>query len=77
MVGSEDFVVVCCLFLFFGFVTMLLWFYGIILWTVVILKNGWGNYTLTVMIFIIVLILLKNEAINNIENLCLDCYNWN
>jgi hypothetical protein len=31
MVGSDDFVVVCCLFLFFGFVTMLLWFYGIIL----------------------------------------------
>ena len=40
-------------------------------------ENEWGNYASTVMIFIVVLILLKNEAINNIENLCLDCYNWN
>ena len=45
--------------------------------TVMIFKSEWGNYALTVMIFIVVLILLKNEAINNIENLCLDCYNWN
>ena len=29
------------------------------------------------MIFIIVLILLKNEAINNIQHLCLDCYSSN
>ena len=40
-------------------------------------ENEWGNYALTVMIFIVVFILLKNEASNKIENLCLDCYNWN
>ena len=45
--------------------------------TVMILKNEWGNYALTVMIFIVVFILLRNEASNKIENLCLDCYNWN